>query len=1148
MNGLPGVGGALLPGRFLATELDRVLDDGPAPVDVEVRRRRFAAWWSRVDATCGPATGIRAIFDRVALPLAGQLGFRVHDAEFEPRGVNARLETPRGSVVGLIVRPWAARASVAWRDPVDRSRKIGADWCLVLAPPFVSLVETRGSPLRRSLDFRLPDALDARSFSAFWRLLRASNFEPVSGRTTGTTRIDAVVATAARHQELVRGDLQRGVDQALAALIPVLAHSGRHARHGARDVDRDGPGRTRFDEALTIVYRLLFLLFAESRDLVPRSHPIYERAYAISTFCREALRYPDRAAGLWDGLAAVTRLSRAGCRIDDLIVRPFNGHLFSRAAAPSLERTPPPGRPGRHAAERNAAVGRALVALGTRAAAHGREEIAYSDLGVEQLGAVYERVLDLDPGAHAPDPGEYARSRGAPPPRRSPERHSTRRKESGTFYTPQPLAEFVVRRTLAPLVRGVPADRILTLRVVDPAMGSGAFLVAACRYLAEAYERALVFEGRCSEGDLDAETRGGIRRLIAERCLAGVDANPVAVQLGRLSLWLTTLARGKPLGFLDHRLRVGDSLVGVSPDDLWRVSTNRMPARTSQPLFDASIVEDAIRGASGPLRLLAATPDDTLADVRAKERMWQRLSGDRSPLAALRSACQLWCARWFWPPAGAAGPVPAPPEIRAAIDAVLRGDRTLGAGRLAGWLNSAAAAAREHGFFHWPIEFADVFYDESGASAPGAGFDAVIGNPPWEMLRQDDAGRSGSRTVARNARTGVARFLRESGLYSSCGRGHLNLYRPFIERALEITRPGGRIGLVLPWGFAVDDSSADLRARMLDAGTIDTIVGLDNAAGLFPIHRGLRFLVLVASPGAPPRDTRARFGVRTGRELDALPDVDEPGDLESLPLRLPAGTIAKVGGSARRIPDLRRPEDLTWLERLAASHPALGAEAGWGARFGRELNATDDRGSFGTHGLPVVEGKHIGPFFVSAAAVTSRIDRAAARRLLPDCRFERPRVAYRDVSGVGNRLSLIAAMLPAGMVSTHTLFCLRTPLPLVQQHFLCALFNSYVLNAVVRLLMGGHVTTSLVEGLPVPAWKNTASERRIARLAARLARRRDLPRTNATLQALVAEMYGFDVSSYTRLLDGFPLVPPDHRADAVRALAARERICRTRRA
>ena len=327
-----------------------------------------------------------------------------------------------------------------------------------------------------------------------------------------------------------------------------------------------------------------------------------------------------------------------------------------------------------------------------------------------------------------------------------------------------------------------------------------------------------------------------------------------------------------------------------------------------------------------------------------------------------------------------------------------------------------------------------------------------------------------------------------------------------------------------------------LRSRLLDDCAVDSVVGLDNRDGLFPIHRGLRFLVVVASPGCAPCQTRARFGVRSARELESLPDADEPGDDSAFPLRLSRGTIDTIGGASKRIPDARRKADLEWLDRLAREHPPLGSPSGWGIEFGRELNATEDRRHFSSDGLPVVEGKHVSPFMTEWPASVSRIPREAAVRLLPDRRFERPRLAYRDVSGVGNRLSLIAAILPAGVVSTHTLFCLRTPLPLVCQQFLCGLFNSYVLNAIVRMLMGGHVTTSLVEGLPVPRWRGTREERRIARLGGRLGRHPASAVAHALLQAAVARFYGFDEGAFDDLLQGFPLVPAGDRHRALTAL------------
>jgi len=685
-----------------------------------------------------------------------------------------------------------------------------------------------------------------------------------------------------------------------------------------------------------------------------------------------------------------------------------------------------------------------------------------------------------------------------------------------------------VRRTLAPLADGVPADRILSLRVVDPAMGSGAFLVAACRYLASAYERALVAEGRAAPADMDDDARADIRRLVAERCLAGVDANPVAVQLARLSLWLATLARDRPLGFLDHRLRTGDSLIGASPDDLRRIATARR-GRTDAPLplFQDDVVEETMRRVIGPLHELAGR-DETVAAVRAKEAVWRRLTADSSPLQPWRLAASLWCARWFWPESEAG---PATVELRAVLDALLRNDRTLSPARVAERLTRVAALARARNFFHWALEFADVFYDPDGHPRPDGGFDAVIGNPPWEMLRHDN-GPTGSSAGATRDTTRLLHFIRESGLYPSCDRGHLNLYQPFLERALSLTRAGGRVGLVLPWGLATDDGAAGLRAKLFSRCAVDTIVGLDNANGLFPVHRGLRFMVLVASPGRETSVARARFGVKTTAELEALPDRDESIDQSAYPARLTPRLLAAVGGPTLRVPDLRREHEGPWLEELAAAFPPLSDAAGWNARFGRELNATDDRGRFGSTGLPVIEGKHLEPFRAQTEKPVARIDRAAALKRLPDARLERPRLGYRDVAGVGNRLTLIAAIVPAGVVTTHTIFCLRTPMPVDRQHLLCALMNSYVLNAVVRLLMGSHVTTSLVEHLPAPLPRGTARERHVIALGRRIAGGECTPADHARLHSEVAHLYKLDAAAFRHVLDSFPLVPPSDRAAA----------------
>jgi hypothetical protein len=1097
VNRLPGISGSLFPGQYLASALSPSFGHRPDDHQLERRRRQLERWWLGVANACGPATGLRALFDDVAMPLFGVLGFRASAARFQRTHVSVGLDTPSRAPVGLVMMPWADRPSGAWREVAATARALGADWCFLLSPPFLSLVDARGHAARRSVDFAMPAVLDRRSFAPFWTLTHASAFEPgplVNG-APAASRLDALIAAAIGFQDRVRADLQIGVGEALHAF-------GRAIR----------PATGAFDQSLTLVYRVLFLLFAESRDLVPRSHPLYGGAYAVGGFCRDAIDQ-GRAAGLWDGLAAISRLSRLGGRTGDLIVRPFNGQLFSRASAPSLESGRPVSRPTRHSALRDAAARRALLALGTRRGDAGVEGVNYADLGVEQLGAVYEHVLDLDPAA--------VTTGGAPVPSRpSGSAHSARRKQSGTFYTPQPLADFLVRRALAPLVSGASADEILSLRVVDPAMGSGAFLVAACRYLAAACARALVTEGRCAETDLDEREHANLRRQVAERCLAGVDANPVAVQLARLSLWLTTLARGKPLGFLDHRLRVGNSLIGASPDDLRRLTMRRRSKDLPLLQLDAGNLEDAMSRVAKPLLDLTGRRDETVDDVRAKEAIWARLTGDDSPIRKWRQAADLWCARWFWP-----GRPPAAAEIRAAFDAQLRGDVTLRPADLTRWQARASALALEHRFFHWPLEFADVFYEATGDARARPGFDAVIGNPPWEMLRREareNRGTAGNREPLEPR--SLVRFIRDSGLYPSCDRGHVNLYQPFLERALSLARPGGRIGMILPWGLAVDDGAATLRARLFDRNALETVVGLDNADALFPIHRGVRFLVLVAKVGGATREVRARFGVRAAAEIDDLPARDDPA-ASSYPIRLTPDRLAAVGGTTRRIPDARSAQDLEVLDHLARMAPALGSPDGWGVRFGRELNATEDRDGLGFTGLPVIEGKHLQPFTVDVGSAQARIMPAEARRRLPNRRFERERLAYRDVSAVANRLSLIAAVVPAGVVTTHTLFCLRTPLAADQQDFLCGLFNSYVLNAVVRMLMGGHLTTSLIEDLPIPRWTGDDDQRRIAALSRRLTHRPASPLTHAALQAAVARLYELDAVTFERIVAGFPLVP-----------------------
>jgi hypothetical protein len=408
------------------------------------------------------------------------------------------------------------------------------------------------------------------------------------------------------------------------------------------------------------------------------------------------------------------------------------------------------------------------------------------------------------------------------------------------------------------------------------------------------------------------------------------------------------------------------------------------------------------------------------------------------------------------------------------------------------------------------------------------------------MLRAD-AGSAAARSQSRGDLASFVTFTREAGVYTAQSDGHANRYQLFVERAIDLTRTGGRVGLVVPSGLGSDRGSAPLRRRLLTRCDVEAIVGLDNHRGVFPIHRSVRFMLVTATAGSPTRTIACRLGESDTAALEAV--GDEPAaSLSSFPVRLTPAFLERVSGEDLTIPWLKGPTDVAIVERASALFPPLGSDAGWAARFGRELNASDDRDAFRPphSGLPIVEGRQIAPFTVDIASARHSIAVRDAGRRLADGRHERPRLGYRDVAGATNRLTLLAAVLPAGCVSTHTVFCLRTMLPLAAQHFLCGLFNSFVLNYLVRLRVSTHVTTAMVERLPVPREHDAPGAcREIAAMARLLARRRE-PGVMARLQARVAHVYQLSRPEFAHVLETFPLIGRAERDRALGAYAAAE--------
>ena len=1082
---IQGFGGELISHAFVEHEL---LPAAGRDDDVAAFERRLGQWWRRVDRLIGPASGTRLVHDVAVVPLLQLLGHA--GVASAPHAPGLCGEIPGSQVVCMTV-PWSMPVRGCWRAGVAAGVAARRRWVLVCNGHSLRIIDSNRAWTRKGVEFDLAAAASSSALAALlWQLAHANAFAPSNAHS-----LHSIVERSDAHAARVCASLGDGVLAALPHLASALAHRSP---------------RPALDQALTVVYRILFLLFAEAHGMVPLWHEIYREAYSIDVLTRNAMCGQMR--GLWPALRAISRLAHAGCRAGDLDVTAFNGRLFSPRHAPLVEQRRLP----------DATAAEVLLAIATERTRSGRRRISYFDLGVEQLGSVYERVLEYEP---VPS-GKTLRLA----------KTSTERKSTGSFYTPRSITEYLVRRTLAPLTEHKRADEILQLRIVDPAMGSGAFLVAACRYLADQCEQAYVREGKWFANEIRDADRAGVRRLISERCLFGVDLNPTAVQLARLSLWLTTLAGDRPLTFLDHHLATGNSLIGARLADLSRPIRNGRSSRDIPlPLLEDQLSEVVARHILPSRIRLATIPSDSVEQVHTKERLLAELATAHGPIAKWLAAADAWSAA-----ALAAESRPSPGMLAELITAATGGTTTLPAAQVRASLDAAKRVAAEHGAFHWELTFPEVFFDATGRPGADGGFDAVIGNPPWDMVRAD-TGTTSDRAATRSATAAAMRFFRDSGIYRLQGSGHANRYQFFLERALQLVRAGGRIGLILPSGIATDHGSATLRHHLFDRTTIDTWLGFDNRTRIFPIHRSMRFVVLTAAnTGSTPA-----LNFATGLVDPQVLDADQAGDMLSV-----SRSRLESWSSDLAIPEIRDRTALAIVTSIANRCPALGDAGGWQAKFGRELNATDDRPHFVTndrrHGnvVPIVEGKLLSPFQIDLARASAAIPLSAAGRLAGSAALKRARIAYRDVASATNKLTLIAALLPAGAISTHTVFVLKTPLAERDQWCLLGLLNSFVANFLVRARVTTHVTTGLMARLPVPRPVAQSSlfdelvelSQEIAAIGVGQAATQ-----YARLNAVAARAYGLDGAQFAYVIDTFPLIDSGVRARAREEFALLDR-------
>ena len=791
-----------------------------------------------------------------------------------------------------------------------------------------------------------------------------------------------------------------------------------------------------FDESLTVVYRILFLMFAESRSLVPNWHPLYKKNYTIESL-RDRVERPQPCRGLWETLQAIARLAHRGCQAGTLVVPAFNGRLFSPSRSPVAESCRVDDEIAR----------RALLALST---SRHRSTRSAHRLSRPWSGAARRRLR------------ERARLRA----RACPKRHApalsfgwaaNRRKSTGSFYTPQSITDYVVRRTLHPLVAEASSRANPALRIVDPAMGSAAFLVSACRYLAGAYEARWCAKSAIREADIDESDRAGFRRQIAQRCLFGVDLE----SHGRSARAAVAVARhalgGKPLTFLDHRLvmrqqparrvagRRRATAAGPRSPNPVRHAPLRPCSRTS-----TSSRRWRWRSANAAGSRRRATTRPTLCEKRNAGSTASRTRQRWKTLA------DLWCACWMWPDRTAA------PD--AALFSPLRDERRtkgIGLPKGRGGFDASAMPRRSrehHRFFHWMLEFPEVYFDDKGRPLANARF-------------RRSAGQSAMGHVARR-RTREKAFLSHVGNLPAPGRRphqplsavrrtrswHLQSAADAsgwsCHRDLRPTTPGATPAALL---HGASSHRHDQRIRQSQSDLSDSSqrpvshLHVDSRCADEPNRVPLRHR-------RPVRCSKAFRTPATAADRASHPIIAHTG----VDRALWRATNWRYRSCAAR-PTLRI------LERIVHAFRDLGDCDGWDVRFGRELNATDDRGHF--HPVDRVAGSRGKAHRALSRARIERISRedlreAAARLLDARRTFMRARARISRRRQLDE--SLVAHRGDSSGRRRHDAFAVLpedAALAADNQAFLCAMLNSFVANYLVRLVMTTHLGSATVEGL-----------------------------------------------------------------------------------
>lgn len=822
----------------------------------------------------------------------------------------------------------------------------GCKWGIVTNGIFLRVLrQFYHTTTKAYVEFDLENIFISRSFSDFrllYRIAHISRFIIFDKKDAEGKNNQTCILEDFYEQSKVAGvsageDLRKNVKIAIESLA-----NGFLSQELAKRMTADESlSRKYYAEILRVVYRMIFLLFAEQRGMLPTRGSLYAEEYSMNRLREIATlsRGKDDHTDLWEGLKVTFKMLKVGCPDPQAGVFAYNGTLFDDLETQILANLTCKNSDLCIAARQLTSIERQKVA----------SRINYLDLGVEEIGSIYESLLDYTPKiANAND--EVDGKRVSPHTFYLDPRGAARR-ATGSYYTDRRLIDELIHSALAAVLQdrlskgGDKESALLSIKVCDPACGSGAFLIAANNFLA----RELAKIRNSNQLDPPEKEIRRARREILQHCIYGVDVNPMAVELAKVSLWINAAAESVPLNFLDHHIKCGNSLIGTTPElieqgipsEAFKAVGNddkeiaKKMERLNKSFADSARLEDFIVEIRPAVRSqfeeLTNLSEEEVLEVEAKRKKYSGLVSSEEYLNK-KFLADSWVSAFFW--AFTRGTIEPP------MSSNLHSIQKKGVVVDHQQAQNVKKLSEKYHFFHWHLEFPEIFASE------GNGFDCILGNPPWEKIRTEarewfkgkDQSIADCESEVRRTKMieglatnnpllfadwteaqffsrKLANFIRASGIYKFTNVGDSNTYALFAEHARAIINSRGRIGLVVKTGIATDDPWKDFFGNLITTKTLCSLYDFQNSKQLFrDVAAVERFCLLTVSGKDQPQST-TEFAF-------LLTDPDQLAE-DSHKIRLEAEAIQTINPNTRTLASFQTQHDAEIVKSLHERWPIL---------------------------------------------------------------------------------------------------------------------------------------------------------------------------------------------------------------------------------